>query len=301
MSNKTFINTLPFAEEKEIYTLVENKRSFFVDHLELHVFETYQAARAVPLQFDDMVLINMIQGDKVIHLKNLKAFEYKKGQMLLLPAYTSLAIEFPSASLEEPTQCTALVVSRERLDYVMNYINEFMPNHQLVSEWKFDPNSFHLYNTPEIVELLDKLFKMMMSNNQMKNVFTDIYFKELVIKLLQVQSLLALEISHGTDNILLHIKEFICKHITEKLTVEQLQRVANMSKSSLTRLFKDNLGVSPMEFVIRERLKRAKHLLRVTRSVKESCFGAGFNDVNYFVRLFKNREGITPGAFMLQI
>ncbi len=301
MSNRTFINTLPFSKEKEIYTLVENKRTFSVAHLELHVFETYQASSAVPLHFDDMVLINMIQGDKIIHMKNLHAFEYKQGQMLLLPAYTNLEIDFPTASMEEPTQCTALVVSKDRLDYVMNYINEFMPNHQLVSEWKFDPNYFHLYNTPEIVELLDKLFKMMMSNNPMKNVLADIYFKELVIKLLQIQSLLALEISSGSDNILTHIKDFICKHITEKLTIEQLQRVANMSKSSLTRMFRDNLGVSPMEFVIRERLKRAKQLLRTTRSVKESCFGAGFNDVNYFVRLFKNREGITPGAFMLQV
>ena len=94
MSNRTFINTLPFSKEKEIYTLVENKRTFSVAHLELHVFETYQASSAVPLHFDDMVLINMIQGDKIIHMKNLHAFvqafpwvdEVSIGQALIADA-----------------------------------------------------------------------------------------------------------------------------------------------------------------------------------------------------------------------
>ena len=45
-------------------------------------------------------------------------------------------------------------------------------------------------------------------------------------------------------------------------------------------------------------INRAKELLKMTKSVKESCFGSGFSDVTYFVRLFKKREGITPGAYM---
>ena len=253
MRNKTFINTLPFSREKEIYTLIENKRTFSIDHLELHVFETYQASTLVPLHFNEMVMINMVQGEKIMHLNNLQAFEYKPGQMMLLPAYTGMHIDFPTASLHNPTQCTALVVSKDRLEHVLSYINEFLPRHQLVNDWKFDPNFFHLYNTPDMADLLDKLFKMMMSNNPLKSVLSDLYFKELVIKLLQAQSLLALDIDNTKDVVLLQLKDFIRKHITEKLTVEQLQKAANMSKSSLTRMFKDNLGISPMEYVIRER------------------------------------------------
>lgn len=300
MIKKAFIDTLPFSTEKEIYTLIENKRTFSLDQMELHVFETYQNSSMVPLRFDDMVFINMLQGEKVIHLDKVKAFDYKPGQMLLLPAYTNMHIDFPTATLQNPTQCTALVVSKDRIEEILAYINEYVPNGQLQSDWKFDPHIFHLYNTSDMAEILNKLFKMMMSNNPLKNVLCDLYFKEIVIKLLQIQSLLVLDVGSGSNVVLLQLKEFITKHITEKLTIEQLQRVAHMSKSSLTRLFKTYLGMSPMEFVIRERIKKAKYLLRMTRSVKESCFGAGFNDVNYFVRLFKNREGVTPGAFMLQ-
>ena len=301
MVNKSFINTLPFSKEKEISALVENKRSFAADEMELHVFETYEASSLVPLQFGDMVMINMLQGKKVIHVGQLDGFDYLPGQMLLLPSYTKMLIDFPDATFHKPTQCTALVVSKQKIDSIFNYLNEFNPKHQLIGEWNFDPNLFHLYNTPELTELLNRFFKIMMENNALKNVYADLTFKELVIRLLQAQSLLALEINQSTNSALLHLKEFVRKHITEKISIESLQKAANMSKSSLSRMFKKELGITPMDYVINQRLQRAKELLRMTKSVKESCFGSGFTDVNYFVRLFKNREGITPGAYLLKV
>lgn len=299
MVNKSFIDTLPFSTEKEISTLVENKRSFSVDEMELHVFETYESSALIPLQFVDLVMINMLSGKKVMHIGEIEAFDYLPGEMLVLPSYTKMLIDFPEANMHKPTQCTALVVSKEKIDSILNYLNEFSPKHQLIGEWNFDPNLFHLYNTPELTELINKFFKIMMDNNPLKNVYADLTFKELMIRLLQSQSLLALEINQTTNSVLLHLKDFVRKHITEKISLESLQKVANMSKSSLTRMFKTELGISPMEYVITQRLQRAKELLRMTKSVKESCFGSGFTDVNYFVRLFKSREGVTPGAYML--
>jgi len=301
MVNKSFINTLPFSSEKEISTLIENKRSFAVDEMELHVFETYESSALVPLQFGDLVMINMVEGKKVMHIGELNSFDYQPGQMLVLPSYTKMLIDFPEASVHNPTQCTALVISKEKINSILNYLNEFNPKHQLIGEWKFDPNLFHLYNTPELTELLNKFFKIMMGNNALKNVYADLTFKELMIRLLQAQSLLALDINRATNSVLLHLKDFVRKHITEKISLESLQKVAHMSKSSLTRMFKDELGVTPMEYVINQRLQHAKELLRMTKSVKESCFGAGFTDVNYFVRIFRRKEGMTPGAYVLSL
>ena len=301
MVNKSFINTLPFSTEKEISTLIENKRSFAVDEMELHVFETYESSALVPLQFGDLVMINMVEGKKVMHIGELNSFDYQPGQMLVLPSYTKMLIDFPEATVHNPTQCTALVISKEKINSILNYLNEFNPKHQLIGEWKFDPNLFHLYNTPELTELLNKFFKIMMGNNALKNVYADLTFKELMIRLLQAQSLLALDINRATNSVLLHLKDFVRKHITEKISLESLEKVAHMSKSSLTRMFKDELGVTPMEYVINQRLQHAKELLRMTKSVKESCFGAGFTDVNYFVRIFRRKEGMTPGAYVLSL
>ncbi|VTQ04328.1 helix-turn-helix domain-containing protein [Sphingobacterium daejeonense] len=70
-----------------------------------------------------------------------------------------------------------------------------------------------------------------------------------------------------------------------------------MSKASLFRLFKDEYGITPMELVIQERLRKAKEMLSANMTIKEVCYACGFSDVNYFIRIFKSREQITPGNY----
>lgn len=293
------VQLLPFSKESEISTLVENRRAFTIDSLELHVYETYKPSERVPLRFDDIVMINMIQGKKVMHINDMHSFDYLPGQMIVLPASVGMNIDFPEATYGTPTQCTALTISKDRIQNVMDYLNEFYPKVSIAGSWQLDNEQYHLYNTPELAQLLNKLFHVMTSADPLKNALADLTFKELVIKLLQTQSLLAVELGKATTTVIGHLKDFIWKHVAEKLSLDTLEKVSNMSKSSLTRMFKQELGVSPMEYIIRQRLTKAKELLLITKSVKEACFGAGFNDVNYFVRLFKNREGLTPGAFIL--
>lgn len=300
MRKDNMINVLPFSKAHELSTLVENKRSFTLDNLELSIFETYQASEKVPLRFNDLVLINMIKGKKIMHLDNIAAFDYLPGQMIILPAYANMKIDFPDATSLTPTQCTALTVRKEKIDEVLAYLNEFYPKHQLIGEWALDPEKFHLYNTPELATLTNKLFQTVLSNTPLKNALADITFKELIITILQNQSLLALDISENKNqNVLQFLKDFIQTHLSEPITMEMLQFKANMSKSSLFRLFKNELGISPIEYVIRERLKKAKYILQYTKNVKEACFSAGFNDVSYFIRLFKNRLGMTPGEYII--
>lgn len=300
MIDNVMLQSLPRAKDREISTLVENRRAFTIDSLELNIFETYKPSKRVPLRFDDIVMINMIQGKKVMHINNIQSFDYLPGQMIVLPALVGMNIDFPEATFGSPTQCTALTISRERILSVLDYLNEFYPKASLSGGWNLDNEQYHLYNTPELTQLLNKLFQIMISADPLKNAFADLTFKEIVLRLLQTQSLLSLELGKPGDHVFGHIKDFIRKHITEKLTMDMLEKVSNMSKSSLTRMFKQELGISPLEYIIQQRIRKAKELLLLTKSVKEACFGSGFNDVNYFVRLFKNREGMTPGAFILK-
>lgn len=291
------IHQLPFAQPKELLTLVENRRAFTLRDMELSVFETYESDYLVPLSFDNLVFINMIQGRKVMHLNNINSFDYLPGQTIVLPAHSHMKIDFPDASFASPTQCTALTIHQDKINNVINYLNEFYPLDEKQS-WKVMPEFFHLYNTPDIASLVNKLFGYITSGDTMKDVLVDLTFKELFVKIYQSQSLLSLDLGKYSNTALVHVKEFIKSNITEKLTLDLLQKVTNMSKPSLIRMFKRELGISPVEYIIRMRIDKAKQLLVATKSVKESCFAAGFNDVNYFVRLFKNREGVTPGNYL---
>ena len=60
----------------------------------------------------------------------------------------------------------------------------------------------------------------------------------------------------------------------------------------------DQLGISPVEFVIIERIKHAKNLLKDQNLyIKNVSYESGFVDTNYFIRTFKHYEGITPKQY----
>jgi AraC-like DNA-binding protein len=73
-----------------------------------------------------------------------------------------------------------------------------------------------------------------------------------------------------------------------------------MSSASFYRFFKRELGMSPIEYVLNEKIKHAKKLLRNPGiQINEVCYLSGFEDANYFIRLFKKHEGITPKQYQL--
>jgi len=107
------------------------------------------------------------------------------------------------------------------------------------------------------------------------------------------------EAEHGDNASRLHyVLHYIHEHLTEKILVDLLSRKAYLSRNMFFKWFKEQCGLSPLEYINKERIKLAKQLLADQRSsitcVSQKC---GFTDVNYFVRLFRKSEGITPGAY----
>lgn len=302
MGKNNLVRELPYSSERELNTLVENRRAYTLNNFELNVYETYQASQLVPLKFNDMVIINMLKGKKIMHLEDVPAFDYLPGETLVLPAHRPMKIDFPDAKIMEPTQCTALLISADKIEETIDYLNNAYPKINNSLSWDFSWNKFHLLNTDELASLTNKLFSNMISNDPFKDVLADLLFKELLIRIIQQQQLGELvEPSISGNDEMSNLKKYIREHLTERITIDDLSRKANMSKATLFRIFKDEYGISPMELVIRERLRKAKEMLSANMSIKEVCYACGFTDVNYFSRLFKARENMTPGNYQRKI
>lgn len=298
MVRKSNISTLPFSTAREITTLVENRRVFTLNNLELNVYETYEESRSVPLTFSDVVIVNMIKGKKIMYLDDAPGFEYLPGETLVLPKNKRMQIDFPEAKIYSPTQCTALTIAKEKIDGVVQYLNDFYPGDTKFQSWGFQWDKFHFDNDSDIAHLSDKLFKIVMSKDVYKDVLADLALKELLIRIMQTQNLLSLTTPSDTKRSpFSSLKAFIQSNISANMTVHLLCEQVNMSKSRLFRDFKREFGITPMEFVIRERISLAKNMLKQKISIKECCYAVGFNDVNYFIRLFRRREGVTPGVY----
>ncbi len=69
----------------------------------------------------------------------------------------------------------------------------------------------------------------------------------------------------------------------------------NISKFYFSRVFKEQMGVSPYEYLINLRIGYSKTLLRSSSyDMLEIARKAGFEDCSYFISVFRKREGITP-------
>lgn len=87
-------------------------------------------------------------------------------------------------------------------------------------------------------------------------------------------------------------------HYDEPLNLDELARLAHMSKRSFLRAFQAAIGSAPIAYLLKLRLNRAATLLRrADENVTSAAFKAGFNDSNYFARQFRKTFGMPPSEY----
>lgn len=130
---------------------------------------------------------------------------------------------------------------------------------------------------------------------------------ELNEKLSRLFSLLINEITLQRTNLeqkntrkrnLTPIIQYLEKHYTEKITLDLLSEHFYINKFYLTRIFKEEYGISINRYLIKLRISHAKQLLRFTSlPIEEVARQCGIQDASYFNRLFHKAEGIAPGIY----
>jgi len=91
---------------------------------------------------------------------------------------------------------------------------------------------------------------------------------------------------------------FLQEHLTEKLSVEDLARVAGLSVSQFARLFREWTGYSPKEYQRRARVEKARRLLAdANLSIKEIAAQCGFDDAHHFSTTFRQIDGLPPTVY----
>lgn len=88
---------------------------------------------------------------------------------------------------------------------------------------------------------------------------------------------------------------YICKHIDENLSVTSLAEQSNISNDHFIRLFKKELGLTPMRYINQRKIERAQLMLVVENfPIKDIAYKLSFENISYFNRVFKQYSGLTP-------
>lgn len=90
---------------------------------------------------------------------------------------------------------------------------------------------------------------------------------------------------------------FIASHYKERLTLKQIADGAGLSESYMCRIFKKHTGFTVLDYRNEIRCERAAVLISNGVPVNEAGFLAGFEDYNYFSRMFRRKRGISPANY----
>jgi transcriptional regulator GlxA family with amidase domain len=91
------------------------------------------------------------------------------------------------------------------------------------------------------------------------------------------------------------LREHIDSNIDQRISVEALAKLANLSVCYFVRAFKLSVGVTPHDYLIRRRVKRTMELLSGTdMSLSEIALAAGFADQSHCARRFRQHVGMSP-------
>ena len=97
------------------------------------------------------------------------------------------------------------------------------------------------------------------------------------------------------------IKLYLDEHYTEHISLDDLASKFYMNKFYMTKIFKETYGTTINNYLISKRITKAKQLLRFTdMTIDEIGNAIGMDGANYFCRMFKKIEGISPNTYKKQ-
>ena len=293
-----------FFNSRQLDQLVENKTSFTVSDAELNIYETHHFAEKVLLQFSQPVLASMLEGKKVMHLEGREAFNFLPGESLCLPADEIMCIDFPEARENNPTRCLAMQIDESWIRHVISEMNDGMPKAD-DQTWEHTTDSNYTFtNDHAIHQLLQRLIYVFMEDHPSKETLIQLMMKELNIRIKHRENSdnyhnNLLQISDS--NRMAYVVKYIREHLAEALNVSMLAEKAHMSEPNFHRVFKNEIGLSPVNIINQARIKKASAMLNdPSMKLREVFLSCGFNSMSYFNRTFKRVHGLSPKAFQKQ-
>ena len=284
--------------EEQLTQLVENKLTYTLKDCEFSIYETHKTASNVRLHFNDLAFTGMLRGKKNMSIEGKTTpFEYLPGESVLMAPGETMLIDFPEAD-ENPTQCISLSFSPDFVKETLNMLNGSAPKLDEASNWNLALDDYYIFNTPSLASATNNIIRIAMDSNLYKDTMADFALKELLLRLMQTQARNLVEksrISHSTK--IGFITNYINQNLHQKLSIDSIAKMAYVSKSNLFKIFKEELGISPNDYILQQRIKKAKQLLESSENIKDVAFKTGFSDTNYFTRVFRQQEGVTPKLF----
>lgn len=155
---------------------------------------------------------------------------------------------------------------------------------------------YTIKNSSGVVLLLEEITSLSKRRGPTIAFKKKIIFQELLLTF--IQDFHSQTISRDSRQVIEETIVYISHHYHQAITLTDLAKMAGLSNSHYSRLFKKNVGYSPIEYLTHLRIDRAKVLLAHSDiRIKDVSQNVGYEDELYFSRIFKKIVGVSPSQF----
>lgn len=155
----------------------------------------------------------------------------------------------------------------------------------------------------ESVDIVSCLRNILRETEQKQPGYEDIcqaYMEILVIRLMRNTALsvqVQPQLTSGNSQCAA-VRHYIDLHFKEPLTLQQLAEEAHINRFYLSHIFKEEYGISPINYMISRRIEESKYLIAETDlSMSQIAQLMGFSSLSYFSQVFRNTQGISPREY----
>lgn len=167
-----------------------------------------------------------------------------------------------------------------------------------------DNNLFDVLNLPYVVQIQDysfmvQLFKKLINCHVKEDLASAMLVKAYLYQLLAIfikdGSISNSEREVNLNEQMSHILHYIDKYLHEDLNIERLARELNFHPNHFIRFFKGSIGISPMKYIKKQRMKKAEFMLITNNlDITEISIRLGYKNIYHFSKAFKQYFGYSP-------
>ena len=160
----------------------------------------------------------------------------------------------------------------------------------------FKPSDFKIY-----LSKFEELYKTVLSQSYTKDMDINTGISSILSSLMKDSWHPEKSFTSAKKTRMIEIKKYLDENYKNKISLDMLSNKFNINKYYLTKVFKEQFGVSIMDYLLDIRITEAKNLLRFSSmSAEQIGLLSGIGDVYYFSRVFKKIEGISIREYRKQ-
>ncbi len=250
----------------------------------------------------DFYEIYYLLSDSLTYMIGDKEYQMTKGDFLMIPPGI---LHYPSdLNIRQGGKYARIVLwfSKEFFERIAE--NDTMVGHM----WDTvkETNSYHIRPNPtESSRLLDVLQRLVAEQHQRK-ISSDLMTFALLIETLvtinrTVQTMSHFEQHTKHSSLFSHLISYVHEHFAEEVTMESLSKEFYISKSYISKMFREYMGVSVHQYILMLRLEACRKALEEGVPATECFEQFGFKDYSAFYRAFKGAFLMSPSDYQKSV